>query len=470
MQVRGLVPSVRAVLILMLCAAAFAVGHRVTADSGSALAGSPYNGRDAVQDTAPTPIATGTDCSEFTLGACTNGDVKNDNALGQGSKDDNACPTRVVGSIPPNKSDISNFATAIRQGSNGHTFAYFAWNRTNVLGSANFSFELNRGTTPCANDDGLVQRSVNDLLVVFNFDNGGTVPTVLVSLWKTSGGSSQCQASNSVPCWGTLQNVTALGHAEGSVKLPAGSKCADSDGPNCLRFGEAVVDLTAANVPMDACQPFASSFVKGRSSSAFSAELKDFSPPVPLTSSGSCAVKWLKVSAKGNAPLGGACFSLTPTGGGTADIVCDNTAAGVTVGSNTTTRADSDSTAGTLCASGVATGSYDIEEISAPTGYLKSSAKVSTGNVTQATCGTATSVGTFVNMPLSLVQIKFTSLAGPGVTAASISCKNAANQTVPAVSENGQADPAYDDTDETFGNSTTTLTPGVYTCIIDVDP
>lgn len=463
-------PAHAALFLVVLVAVAAAASHTVRADTGSDLAGSPYNGSDSQQDTTPAPIATGTDCSEDTTGACPSGSTKNDNALGQGAKDDIACPTKVLGSIPPNKSDISTFATAIGNGSNGHTFAYFAWNRTNVLGSANFSFELNRGTVACTNGNDLVQRSSNDLLVVFNFDNGGTTPTILLSLWKTSGSASGCEASNAVPCWGTLQDVTALGFAEGSVELPAGSKCMPSDAADCLRFGEAVVDLTAAGVPLDQCQPFASSFIKGRSSSSFSAELKDYSPRIGLTSGGSCAVKWLKVSAKGNAALGGACFSLTPTGGGTADIICDDTAAGVTVGSNTTTRADSDSTAGTICASSIPSGSYDVEEISAPAGYLKSDSKISTGTVTQATCSAATSIGTFVNMPLSLVQIKFTSLAGPGVTAASISCTDADDNAVPAVTENGQPDPAFDDTDETFGNSTSTLVPGVYTCIINVDP
>jgi hypothetical protein len=50
------------------------------------------------------------------------------------------------------------------------------------------------------------------------------------------------------------------------------------------------------------------------------------------------------------------------------------------------------------------------------------------------------------------------------VTKASIVCANGG--TVAAVSENGNADPALDDTDETF----TSLTPGTYTCTVVVDP
>jgi hypothetical protein len=78
-------------------------------------------------------------------------------------------------------------------------------------------------------------------------------------------------------------------------------------------------------------------------------------------------------------------------------------------------------------------------------------------------------------------------LAGSGVTTSQISCKDSSNVIVPAVSENGSNADAFpptlasrDDTDETFGNGAatqvngvpahTTLTPGVYTCTIDIDP
>ena len=58
----------------------------------------------------------------------------------------------------------------------------------------------------------------------------------------------------------------------------------------------------------------------------------------------------------------------------------------------------------------------------------------------------------------------FTSLAGADVTKASIECKNGTT-IVNAVSENGAADPTFDDTDETFIN----LALGTYDCKV-VDP
>jgi hypothetical protein len=86
---------------------------------------------------------------------------------------------------------------------------------------------------------------------------------------------------------------------------------------------------------------------------------------------------------------------------------------------------------------------------------------------TSATCAAATGQTTlaFTDTPLSQIEVKFTSSAGSGVTNASIVC-SLANVPVNAASENGAADPARDDTDETFTN----LAPGVYTCTVDIDP
>jgi hypothetical protein len=45
-------------------------------------------------------------------------------------------------------------------------------------------------------------------------------------------------------------------------------------------------------------------------------------------------------------------------------------------------------------------------------------------------------------------------------------CENPPGTAVNPVSENGAADPAFDDTDETF----TDLAPGTYDCTVVVDP
>ena len=49
-----------------------------------------------------------------------------------------------------------------------------------------------------------------------------------------------------------------------------------------LQFGETAIDLTTAGVfPAGTCEAFGSAFVKSRSSSSFTAEIKDFIAPIP---------------------------------------------------------------------------------------------------------------------------------------------------------------------------------------------
>jgi hypothetical protein len=168
--------------------------------------------------------------------------------------------------------------------------------------------------------------------------------------------------------------------------------------------------------------------------------------------------------------LGGATFEITPdpfTGTGTLTIT-DNAAG------------DSYAAAGLICLNNVAPGTYSVRETAAPTGYLADpdTESVATSSQSCSSRQTAnpddqTADVTFVNIPLSTIRVVFDSLAtgaSGDATVASIVCEDAVGTTVPANSENNGPDPARDDTDETFGNGTTTLEPGVYTCTVDIDP
>ena len=159
------------------------------------------------------------------------------------------------------------------------------------------------------------------------------------------------------------------------------------------------------------------------------------------------AIKITKTSTKGNTPLAGATFEIKNSGG--------------TVVGTPTSGAD-----GTACVDNLPLGTYGVKETATPTGYKIDDATSHSVSITQAgTCTTGVQATTsFTDTPLSEIEVKFTSLAGSGVTKASIVCANGG--TVAAVSENGNADPALDDTDETF----TSLTPGTYTCTVVVDP
>src|SRR5262249_36979749 len=138
-----------------------------------------------------------------------------DDALGQGAKEDGANPSVVSGSIPPNKSDLSRFYVA-HENSNGNFFLYLGWERTNVLGSANMDFEFNQSDTLAANGVTPV-RTKGDMLITFDFTNGGGNPVLGLLRWVTTGSTNQCFSANALPCWGNRTDLSSAGFAQGAV-------------------------------------------------------------------------------------------------------------------------------------------------------------------------------------------------------------------------------------------------------------
>src|SRR4029077_15228818 len=73
-------------------------------------------------------------------------------------------------------------------------------------------------------------------------------------------------------------------------------------------FAEASINLTAAGVfPPNTCEALGTVFVKSRSSSSFTAEIKDFIAPIPLNVNTCATVRIHKVTA----PAGGTAFGFT---------------------------------------------------------------------------------------------------------------------------------------------------------------
>ena len=222
-----------------------------------------------------------------------------DTSFGQGTKSDNANVTLVTGSIPPNKSDLSRFYTGSEFVSNSN-FLYLAWERANTPGSANINFEINqKAQTLTASSQGsaTLNRTAGDLLITFDFSGSGT-PTLSLATWTTTGATSQCVASNSLPCWGN-QVILGGNVAEGSVNSTTVSdsvllpSAPVSLAPN--EFGEAAINLTAAGVfPSGTCKAFGSAMMSSRASSSFGAELKDFIAPVPVNISNCGTVNIIK--------------------------------------------------------------------------------------------------------------------------------------------------------------------------------
>lgn len=251
-----------------------------------------------------------------------------DNSFGQGTKEDNAATTVVDGSVPPNKNDLSRFYTASELGTNGHTYLYLAWERLVNIGNANLDFEINQAVTPgfTATTQGPVtlNRTPGDLLVTYDFPGSGT-PTLGINTWLTAGAGntkSECFAANALPCWGKHATLTSAS-SEGAVNTVA---VTDPIPPaqaqlGVGRFGEASIDLTAAGVfPPGTCRAFGSAFIKSRSSSSFTAELKDFIAPIPVSIANCGTITIHKVTENGDST-----FNYAPTGNiGTTGFTLSN--------------------------------------------------------------------------------------------------------------------------------------------------
>jgi uncharacterized repeat protein (TIGR01451 family) len=201
---------------------------------------------------------------------------KNDNAFGQGTKEDSPIPTVVFGSIPNNKSDLRRFYVASERVLSSD-YVYLGWTRVQEPnGTTNMDFELNQSAD--TNSNGTPVRSANDILVRYDLSQGGTNPQLSFHKWVTSGASSQCEASNSVPCWGTKRDLT--NDVQAAINTTAVTDI--GGGPLSARtFGEAAINL-ANFFEAGVCTNFGQAYLKSRSSDAFGSEMKDFIAPIPV--------------------------------------------------------------------------------------------------------------------------------------------------------------------------------------------
>jgi hypothetical protein len=242
-----------------------------------------------------------------------------DNSFGQGTKEDNAAVTVVSGSIPPNKNDLTRFYEQSTLGANNHTYLRLAWERLVNIGNANLDFEINQKTTAgfTGSTTGAVtlNRTAGDVLVTYDFGGSGT-PTLGLNFWLTAAAGntvSQCFSANALPCWG--KHVTLNGsNSEGAVNTIGITDPLNNNASLGIGlFGEANIDLTAAGVfPAGTCEAFGSTFVKSRSSSSFTAEIKDFIAPVPVNISNCGTITIHKVTENGDSSFGYTTSGLSP--------------------------------------------------------------------------------------------------------------------------------------------------------------
>ena len=211
-----------------------------------------------------------------------------DDSFGQGTKEDTPSPTVVSGSIPNNKSDLQRFYVSTERFVT-NDFLYLGWERVQAPnGTTNMDFELNQSSVKSANGVTPV-RTAGDILIKYDLAKGGTTPVLGFHRWVTSGvPSTVCEASNTVPCWGkgtTILSGALAAVNTGSVTDPilasgqVGSRTLDA-----LTFGEASIDLQTAGIfQAGACVSFGQAYLKSRSSTSFTSEIKDFIAPIPVS-------------------------------------------------------------------------------------------------------------------------------------------------------------------------------------------
>ena len=359
------------------------------------LSGSTFAGGDGNLQTSPTTFGT-TDWQNVS-GLNEGVDLASgtgDNSFGQGTKEDDANVTVVSGSIPPQKSDLTRFYEASEFASNSN-FLYLAWERTNSLGSANMDFEINQATTPGLGTPGAhtINRTAGDLLVTFDFTNGGGRPTLGLLRWVTAGPASQCFASNSVPCWGNQVNLNSSDSIGAVNNLDAVTDPFTNKNLAALTFGETAINLTAAGVfPPGTCEAFGSAFLKSRASAAFGAEVKDFVAPVPVNISNCGQVTIIKHTDPRGINQDFSYTSTIPNPVGTVtpptpNCTSDTTPAAFTLNDNGNSTGDS--SANTEDCTNVLAGSYTVVEGTEPANFaLESLTCTATGGSSGSQDGT----------------------------------------------------------------------------------
>jgi hypothetical protein len=220
----------------------------------------------------------------------------------------------VCGSIPNNKSDLTNFYVASQAVSGFanptpvHSLLYLGWTRVTSGGSADMDFEFNQlaqdpnlALTTCPAGNGTTiapNRSDGDLLVEYQF--GGNTIDIKLAKWITNNSTEgACATSQAAPCWGAEISLSSANKANGAINDSNTTDSFSCLSPNnktvsgCINnelsggvlqpttFGEAGIDLSAA-LSTTSCETFGSAYLKSRSSAVFTDAVKDYIAPVPV--------------------------------------------------------------------------------------------------------------------------------------------------------------------------------------------
>jgi uncharacterized repeat protein (TIGR01451 family) len=228
--------------------------------------------------TAPYQTATGSADGFKFLGLTDAQAVTSDTGFAGGVKQNDVCPS-VIGSKAQNKDDLARAYIASKTVGT-HVYLEIAWVRipqNTVSADAHIAFEFNQSKTACANNDGLVQRTDGDLLLLYDFQSG--TATISIETWSAADSA-----------WSAPVSLTDAGTAEATVNTADVTDALAPGGPETLgplEFGEAGIDLTAAFLDLSgggrACEQFGDAHIFSRSSgSGDTSQLQDLVGPTPV--------------------------------------------------------------------------------------------------------------------------------------------------------------------------------------------
>lgn len=181
---------------------------------------------------------------------------------------------------PPDKNDITNAYTAAYMDANDHFILVFGMDRLDTSGDAQLGFWfLQGGGKPVAGGSFSGTHAPGDILVLANFSNGGTVPTISVYEWNGAGvtlisepGAVECDGY--IPAGEKFCGITNPNAVASPWEYIAKGTSADGDFASGAFF-EGAIDLTAM-IGGDALPCFTNFLTESRSSTSITAILKDF--------------------------------------------------------------------------------------------------------------------------------------------------------------------------------------------------
>jgi uncharacterized protein DUF5979/prealbumin domain-containing protein len=395
----GMKTPTRVVTVLFVVLAMLTFGLPAFATTGSSAHFEDADGNLALNGSSPTidwnsftPVTwTGSSPYRETSKSPASGDVAGwnlsgledassssvDSTFAGGVKQDDDCGALSPGNVP-NKDDLSRVYMASST-IGGHVYLMLSWVRipqNSVTASAHVGYEFNQATSgSCAgtlpNGKHLAKRTVGDMLIVYDFEGGSDDPILKLSRWIDSG---TCEVgSDSPPCWGTQQNLTSGGFAEGKVyfvdpkdgpvpTIPDALKPSGATDPGNAEFGEAGIDLTDAGIfSQGQCTTFGSAYAVSRSSGDSSnAAMEDIVGPGGF-SLANCATVNITKSGSDN--------TVSTQTGAVFTLYEGSDTSGTVVGTCTVDAAGQ--CGSTPSFSDLAPGTYTVDETTVPANYTK---------------------------------------------------------------------------------------------------